>query len=206
MKKFTLIFIIAIQSILLSQELNYGVSSSVNMNTTTSQGHDFTQNRSSVGFKSERSYNFGLVALFNFHPKIALNTSFLFTSKLVSTHWSGPADGPVDATLHFYFLSLSPKLEYNPLFNFFLNAGPSIDFRINTKLEQTGDYVEDINEIRETNIVRLGLQFSLGYKLEITNSIWIAPEISYDLALTDTNPIYGGKYSTTRIGLALFIK
>lgn len=46
MKKFTLVFIIAIQSVLLSQELNYGISSSVNMNTSTSQGHDFTQNRS----------------------------------------------------------------------------------------------------------------------------------------------------------------
>lgn len=206
MKKIVIILLLVLPAVLMSQNLKLGIYAGVNDDTRTSKTHNFTQTGSEVDFKSENSYNYGLVALLKLPLKISVSTSILYTRKKVSTYWSGPADGPVNATLYFDYLSIAPKLEYNPLLGLYINAGPSIDFKVNTKLEQSGNYVEDLDEIMETNDVRIGMLLSVGYRLDLFNNSALAAELSYDLGLTDTNERYGGKYSTSRAGLIFYFR
>jgi len=206
MKKYLLFVILFSQTVLMAQGLRLGIIAGVNNETRTSKGHNFNFAGRETEFKSENSYNYGLVGVFKLFPSLNVNTSLMFTRKKVSTVWSGPADGPVEAKLYFDYISLSPKLEYNPFLGLYINAGPSLDLKINTKLEQRGAYVEDSDEIAGTNDLRFGMLFSLGYRLDFLNNSALAAEVSYDVGLTDTNSRYGGKYSTSRAALIFFFR
>lgn len=197
---------IVFQGVLYSQNLRIGVYAGVNNDTRTSKNHHYVQSGREVKFNSENSYNYGLVASLKFLPIIDLNTSVLYTRKKVSTEFSGPADGPVNATLYFDYISIAPKVELNPILGLYFNVGPSIDFQVNTKMEQTGAYVENKDEIEESESIRFGMLFSIGYRLDFMNNNAIAAELAYDLGLSETNEKYGGKYSTTRAALIFYFR
>jgi len=200
MKKIIIILAFFLQTNLMSQNLKFGVNASINNETRTSIPHNYSLSGKDTFFNSETSYNYGITVLYKLISNIYINTSVLYSVKKVSTVFSGPADGPIYVDLRFDYISIAPKIEINPIFGLYVNAGPSIDFKVNTELNQSR-YSAKVNE---TNSVRFGILMSVGYRIDFHNNNAFAAEFSYDKGLSSTHPDYGGIYSTSRAGLIFY--
>ena len=205
MKKYFLLFMILQCSTILPQDLEYGIIVGKNFNTITSKPQNYNQTGENVDFNSRQSYNLGFISTYKLSNYFDLSASLLYINNIVSTNWSGPADGNVDATLFYRYISLSPKLQITPILDLYLSTGPTLDFNIDTKLELKGDYVTDSKEIPSTEPLRIGANFCVGYKFYLFKGLSLAPEYSYDMGVSNTNKVYGGKYSTSRLSVIFFI-
>lgn len=202
--KILLLLVVLLSTITFSQHVEYGINTSLSVRTTTSKPHNFIQTGRETDYESVSSFNFGIETLFNLSELINFSASLGYTTKVVSTIFSGPADGLVNATLHFNYISILPAVVFNPFGEFYLRAGPVFDFLVDTKMEQQGDYVKDRDMIEMSKTLRYGLIAAAGYKFPLSAKISLTPEIAYDLGLSETDRLYGGKYSSLRAGLSLY--
>lgn len=204
MRSAMIVLMLSFSSLLAAQGPYYGILIGQNVHTATSLR--LTENGIESPFASRPSVNLGLVVSYPLTERIDIHTSVMYSSKVVTNRWSGPADGPVDATLYFHSISIAPKLQVNPFYGLYVNAGPSIDIKADTRLAQRGAYVSDSDEVPRTEAVRFGAVCSAGYAVELFDGFHIAPELSYDLGLSDTNSRLGGRYSSTRVNLQFFMR
>jgi hypothetical protein len=205
MKKTLLGALLFLPLVAMSQSLRYGICVGIMPSTTVSEPHHFTGTGAPEGFTSRTTYNVGATAIYFLGRDFSLNAAIQYTSKSVSTHRQGLADGDVLATLHFNYLRFAPRLQYNPFGNFVIVAGHLLDISLNNSLNASGDWPANQTPIPSTKDYRLGGLFSIGHLIEISSSIVILPVISYDLGFSTTNEVYGKRYSSTEISLSILL-
>lgn len=206
MRMTLLLLPLLLSSLLTAQEARYGILLEQNFSTVASAPHTLNAVGAAEAFRSRSSWNIGLVSLHPLSEHIAVQTSVVYSNKVVEAEWAGPADGPVEAVLHFGYLSLSPKLQVFLFDGLFLNAGPSLDIKVDTKLEQRGAYVNDQDEVSSSNALRFGAVCSAGFMVPLVNGVWLAPAVSYDLGVTNTNDAFGKRYSSVRAGVQVYFR
>ena len=206
MKKMLLVACLLLPLVATSQSARYGITVGVMPTTTASEPHYFTPTRTPEGFTSNTTYNVGVTAIFSLGNGFSLNPALKCTNKSVSTTWQGVADGDVSATLHFTHLSFVPRVQHNPFGGLMVGAGPVVDVNLSSSETVVGDWGPGPYPIPYTKHFRFGTLFSVGYLLEVGDRILILPELSYDLGLTNTNDIYGGRYSSTELAVSILMK
>ncbi|MCH8011037.1 MAG: outer membrane beta-barrel protein [Candidatus Marinimicrobia bacterium] len=206
MKNVLLLALVFQPLIVQAQILRYGMTFGILPNTATSESHYFTHAETPLGFSSRTTYAVGVVALLHLRDEVLINSAAKFTSKSVSTHRVGEADGPVFMTLMFNYLSLVSKVQYRLLNGLIIGAGPVLDVNLNSRLEATGDFPAIQKPIPETKKIRFGVIVSIGYLIDLGIVLAVLPELSYDVGLSNTNDAYGGRYSSIEFSISFLLR
>lgn len=123
------------------------------------------------------------------------------------------------ATIALSYLVLNPVVQFFPFGDFYLMAGPGIGVGINSKYtlkerivdegytyNENGEVevtLETDTEIAEAESVRFDLRAGAGYNIRLSETVMLAPEVIYELPLTNVRSAGDWQVKTIRIAAVL---
>jgi len=148
----------------------------------------------------------GLVVMYDISGRFSINSALLYDRKEGQFSTLGAADGLAIVTERYHYLALSPKLQYNGRWGFFLNVGPAAGVKLKAERVRREidliDFAPYKTEIEHAKDIRLGFIAGVGYEIAVFG-IALAPEISYDFGLNDVKRSGKSKCSSVVFGMSV---
>jgi len=143
---------------------------------------------------------------YNSASRFSFNSTIIYDCREGQFSTLGAADGLAIVTERYHYLTLSPKLQYNGKWGFFLNAGPAISIKLKAERERREidliDFAPYKTEIESANDFRFGVGAGVGSEIAVAG-IALAPEISYDFGLNEAKRSDKSKYSSVVLSMSI---
>jgi len=186
------------------------------------------------GKKPEPWFAYGVRILYSAY-QAKFNNFITELSMVLEVDENGnPVGGPIEENVLFErtnevklsYLIVNPMVQLYPLGGLYIMAGPGLGFTMKKDATYTKTIVpegytfytagnpdsptsfvveEDSGNIRDTKTMRLDLRIGLGYNVRLGEDVDLAPEIAYDLPLTEISSAFPG-WNVNSIHLSAILK
>jgi hypothetical protein len=180
---------------------NYGASQS-----GWSFGAEMVLNKTTYSYKGQGygafSPAFFAVADYSLNSQMGFTFKFGYDNKHVGLQVSG-----ITAEAGMDYLALTSLFHYSVAPNFFLAAGPTLNFAISKTTTTVSDNTGSLTLSNDAEVsTRFALSLQAGYNVEIAHNIELQPTLGYDLFISSATADGNSSLNNLHVGAGLRFK